>query len=40
VAAVILRVAETSPPNAAEALTAVPMAEVMQAVEERVTVRW
>jgi hypothetical protein len=35
VAAVILRVAETSPPNAVAAL----MAEVTQAVEERVTVR-
>jgi hypothetical protein len=34
VAAVILRVAETSPPNAVEALTAAPMAEVTQAVEE------
>jgi hypothetical protein len=33
VAAVILRVAETSPPNAVEALTAAPMAEVTQAVE-------
>jgi len=34
VAAVILRVAETSAPNAVEALTAAPMAEVTQAVEE------
>jgi hypothetical protein len=34
VAAVILRVAETSPPNAVEALTAGPMAEVTQPVEE------
>ncbi len=34
VAAVILGVAETSPPNAVEALTAAPMAEVTQPVEE------
>jgi hypothetical protein len=34
VAAVILRVAETSPPSAVEALTAAPMAEVTQVVEE------
>jgi hypothetical protein len=34
VAAVILRVAETSSPNAVEALTAGPMAEVTQPVEE------
>jgi len=34
VAAVILRVAETSTPNAVEALTAALMAEVTQAVEE------
>jgi hypothetical protein len=39
VAAVILRVAETSPPNMVAALTAALMAEVTQAVEERVTVR-
>jgi hypothetical protein len=34
VAAVILRLAETSPPNEVEALTAAPMAEVPRAVEE------